>query len=448
VRSALLNLTLILITFQPLPTLAEPDVSVLYHESLELLEIDRASDGSVERITFDAFGRRFDLHIEFSRAGVAGSEAQLMKARLADAQNAWARLTLRGKTLTGIIDDANETYIIEARGGLDPDLLMTDDRSVSASIIYRLSDTLVAPGLLACDGSHDGTLQSGRINGKTAYAKLAAEVDVTTDATADRDYVATVGIVADSHMFALLEDDTEFFVQDLFAAVVGIYSEQVGVTIDPVMIEVSTSLSSDPVGERRNGTKVLEELGIWRRANQPWTALTHLITNRGLQNDHGNSIAGISFLGSPGQSGICDARTGASISEWFGSGMTALIIAHEIGHNFGATHDGERAEQGATPNPCEYVESDEYLMSPMLSGRRNNQFSQCSLEQMDKVITAASCLSPTLQQEASVNSGGGSALHLMTPLILMVAARVRRRERQMTAVASYSFGRATELCKI
>ncbi|MBT8443999.1 MAG: hypothetical protein HKN81_02870 [Gammaproteobacteria bacterium] len=426
-RSTLLNLTLILITFQPLSTFADPDVSILYHESLELLEIGRASDGSVERLTFDAFGRRFSLRIESSRAGAAGSNAQLLKARLANAPDAWARLTLRGETLTGIIDEDGESYIIEQRQGLDADLLVQNERSDSPSIIYRLSDTLVTPGLLACDDHREGELPNQRVNGKTAYAKLTAEIGAASDVAETGGYVATVDVIADSHMFEWLGEDTEVFIQDLFATVDGIYSAQVGVAIEPVTIDVSTSLASDPVSDHREGSGLLDGLGNWRRSHQPMTALTHLVTNRRLQNDQGQSIAGISFLGSPGRSGVCDARTGVSISEWIGSGMTALVIAHELGHNFGAKHDGERAEQGDPPNPCEYVGSDEYLMSPMLRSGRNDRFSQCSLEQMDKVIAAASCLSSTLRQEASVSSGGASGLHWTVPLALMVAARIRRR---------------------
>ena len=60
-------------------------------------------------------------------------------------------------------------------------------------------------------------------------------------------------------------------------------------------------------------------------------------------------------------------------------------MAHELGHNFGAQHDGEAG--GA----CAAVPLD-FLMAPNLNF--SETFSQCSLDTMRPVIAAASCVTP------------------------------------------------------
>jgi hypothetical protein len=64
--------------------------------------------------------------------------------------------------------------------------------------------------------------------------------------------------------------------------------------------------------------------------------------------------------------------------------MSALIAAHELGHNFNAPHDGEAGACVATPQT--------FLMAPRVNF--SSQFSSCSLEQIDAQIKTAQCLTP------------------------------------------------------
>ncbi len=430
---SLASLIILMICCAPPAALAEPDVAILYHEALSPVEVERSSDGAPQRIAFDAFGRRFVLRVDASRPGRSTPKLELIEARVEGDPDSWARLGLRGDTLTGLIQALGETYALESRSTLEGDLIVGESSlEASPSIIYRLADTLVAPGLLSC-GTRPG---DPHVDGKTAFANLSAELDASATLAATDGDQATVGVIGDYALRDRLGTETRLTIEEMFLTVEGIYAEQVGVEIVVDSITLSDSPTGDPVGNSRIGADILEELGDWRQRNQGELAITHMVTNRRLQNESLNLIAGISFLGSPGGSGVCNTRTGASISEWISSPLTALVIAHEIGHNFGAPHDGELPEPGEMPNPCVDVPQDVYLMSPLLRSTSINQFSQCSIEQMQRVIAAAYCLGASREEliaNTLVGDGGGGSLHWTSLLVLfLVAGRkgVRHRSRR------------------
>ena len=102
--------------------------------------------------------------------------------------------------------------------------------------------------------------------------------------------------------------------------------------------------------------------------------LTHLLTGR----DFSTATIGIANFGT-----VCDARYGVSLTESSNAGTLrdALIMAHELGHNFGAPHD-------AVPGPCESTPPD-YLMAP--ASNTSQRFSACSIEQVQPELRSA-CL--------------------------------------------------------
>jgi hypothetical protein len=82
---------------------------------------------------------------------------------------------------------------------------------------------------------------------------------------------------------------------------------------------------------------------------------------------------------------VCNSNTADSLSEGTHSTLeSALIAAHELGHNFNAPHDGESGACSATPQT--------FLMAPKIN--YNDQFSSCSLLQINARIQTASCLIP------------------------------------------------------
>lgn len=69
-----------------------------------------------------------------------------------------------------------------------------------------------------------------------------------------------------------------------------------------------------------------------------------------------------------------------SLSEDYGGFINIYIIAHEIGHNLNARHDGEN-------NDC--LESDRFIMSPSISFEKIEniqKFSSCSIDYFKSYI--------------------------------------------------------------
>ena len=165
------------------------------------------------------------------------------------------------------------------------------------------------------------------------------------------------------------------------------------------------------------------------------TGLTHLFTGRDLDGD----IAGRAYT-----LALCSKRYAASLTLAHSSAaLDTLITAHEIGHVFGAPHDG--TEQCASTPP------DGYIMAPNLDSSVTS-FSQCSLDEINEVIDSYACVK-ALPSPAPAppdtpapppggdgggggggSSGGGGSLDptLLLLLLALRAARPRRCARPPT----------------
>jgi hypothetical protein len=121
----------------------------------------------------------------------------------------------------------------------------------------------------------------------------------------------------------------------------------------------------------------------------PFTGLAHLVTSR----SRDGGIAGIAYLGV-----LCSSFSGYGV-DWDAGNETTngLVFAHELGHNFDAPHDGQ--------NECA-DETFRGIMNPSING--SQEFSQCSLEQMQPAVAAASCLVTTPNADLIFGDGFGA----------------------------------------
>jgi hypothetical protein len=147
---------------------------------------------------------------------------------------------------------------------------------------------------------------------------------------------------------------------------------------------------------------------------------------------------GIAFLGS-----LCVAREGVSLSESSPFIDTALIMAHELGHNFGAEHDGEAGTACASTGGG-------FIMAPSVSGY--STFSECSLNSMERVIAAADCVTEAQFADVTVDAGvtsvtGEGGLPFTLPFVVRSTGNTVAQDAALTVTlpnnAAFSIDSAT-----
>jgi hypothetical protein len=362
-------------------SLAAEAATVLHSEPLRSYRVDGAagsfkpSAGSPATLLFNAFNRDFALELE-PNGRLTALQASLdlpagtgaYRGKVAGRPGSWVRIVLTAAGPTGLVFDGTTLYGIES--GND------SATTASAPVMFRLADVYFAPGEIGCEigtAAIDGAQAvTAMVQEFRSLAAAGATLNLDLGAVADFEFSQTFGATAET---ALLSR---------FNNVDGIFSEQIGVQITVAEIDIFDA-NDDPFTTSA-ASALLDELANYRGATpaQDASGLTHLFTGRDLD----GSTAGIAFLGA-----VCAQRTpfdtrsfGAGLSEARrGATVDSLVAAHEIGHNFGAPHDGE------ANTPCASTPTT-FLMAPSVNG--SDQFSTCSITQMQAEIAAASCLTP------------------------------------------------------
>ena len=367
------------------------DVRIGYSEPLEALSYERTSGDfqklsapGVQKLGFNAFSRHFDItltpnHTLLDAVGrkALGPELQIYRGSLADSAGSWARIVIADGLPRGLVFDGKEMYAIEAEAG--------------EARIFRLADMHVAPGALAC--GHAGAARNGAELFKTIIDETAPVVAAAQRATSQIDVAVVADFEFAKHARVELKSNAEAEMITRMNNVDGIFSSsKLGVQINVGRVDVFDS-SDDPFSDEADGGLLLREIVKFRdSAAQRANGLTHLFTGRDLK---GNTI-GVAYVGvlcTKNGVGLTEARGVLNVT------FESLIVAHELGHNFGAGHDG------ASGGPCEN-EPQTYLMSPGLNG--SDTFSNCSITQMEDDVRRASCITTLYGVDVAVAAGAQS----------------------------------------
>jgi hypothetical protein len=375
------------------------DFRILHSESLAVRAEDLAESAAAAAgptaLTFEAYGRQFTLELEPNERllarlpaaqRIALQRTPIYRGRLEGMDGSWVRLTRIGRDLHGLIWDGTELYVIEPRQAAEAFTLAPPLGAQSANVVYRLSDTQSDLGPNFCAvrrPDQEGTALA-------TYQSLIAELRQNATLAAAATSEMQVAVIGDFEFFSDHPADAQAVAVARMNSVDGIFSDQVGVKLTVSTVRIFSALG-DPFTDTTVPDELIDELSTYK-GNQAngirSTGVAHLMTGRNLD----DSTVGIAFLES-----ICSPSFGVSLSQGgveISSTSAMLVAAHEIGHNFGAPHDAE------TGTACESTPPN-FLMAAQLNG--SNQFSQCSLDQMQPVIAAAQCITPLAFSDAALS---------------------------------------------
>ena len=283
--------------------------------------------------------------------------------------------------------------------------------------IYRLSDTKnlgqFACGLESTDASGEPLsdfqalsqeLQEG-VSAEAVGASLNIDLAIVTDPQFAQIQQNSFGTSNDAAVVARIN------------VVDGIYSEQVGVQIN--LVEILELSNNGSLTSTDSGT-LLSQFGDFTNSfqfNHPGVA--HLFTGRDLN----GSVIGRAYLSS-----LCHDRYGVGINQITQGGTVgSILFAHELGHNFGAPHDNQSGSACAsTPEG--------FIMNPFLD-RDSQEFSECSIEQMQPEINSASCISVIDSPVSSVTLEADKT----SPALLATVGTVRFTATATGGTGSYDY---------
>ncbi|MGI9235934.1 MAG: M12 family metallo-peptidase [Woeseiaceae bacterium] len=386
--------------------IAEGGVTIAYQEPLQQLQLGRAasldqqklSNSVASSMSFEAFGRRFDIRLEENRSllsrplqqrfdnglnSLPDNSVDIYRGDIAGMSGSWVRLVIADELPRGMLWDGVELWAID----IDQD----PATGASTPYMYRLSDLLIPPGTLAC--SDVGVAKNAGELAKAVFSDIRTNVAQGPGASQQID----IAVIADFEFTSNKGANTDAEIITRMNNIDGIFSMQLGVQLNVSRID-SFAANNDPFTDVLDSGLLLDELSDYRDSTpaQNSSGLSHLFTGRDLD----TTTVGIAYTGA-----LCSRRFGTGLTQGTHTVTTdTLIAAHELGHNFGAPHDG------TSGSACE-SETGDFLMATRING--SDEFSSCSIAEMQDDVNRASCITALPTTDIALLGGGQPGIVLL-----------------------------------
>ncbi len=348
--------------------------------------LTRHVKGGGASLEFSAYGRGFRLELAANprlSAVATGAAVQLYAGSIEGVPGSWARISVSDGRPSGMVWDGHDLLIVESPPWV------AGETEAAGTVMFKLADSVLEQPISfagdTVDAPRDATGEYRALVDELRVAALQASV------ATDR---LEVSLLGDAAFAARYADEAQ--ARDAMLVrlnnVDGIFSSQVGVELHVASVNLADAVSGN-LSATTNPSTLLDELGVLRQQTAALnaTGLTHLFTGRNLDGD----TAGVAYT-----QALCSRRFGASLAMGHTSAaLDTLITAHEIGHVFGAPHDGTE-ECAATPQ-------NQFIMSPSVSTGVSS-FSQCSLDMMRPEIDSGSCLTALAAVDLTLPASLGS----------------------------------------
>ncbi len=306
-----------------------------------------------------------------SKGYVGQDNVEIFKGELKGAQGSWARFTRVNGQISGAFFDGEDLFLVKRFSDFQSKVNLNDIRGLQnlQADTYDTSTLLVNAKDIESSGTcalHDDQLIDTQLRSEQEqqnfdYNDYVDDLRGIMSAAASKEI--EINLFADVE-FVNSSTDSLAEMLSLLNVADGIFSEQIGVQL---RLTEATALQAN---QTLTSNDSLELIRAFRNTGFSNPGVSHLFTGKNLR----GSTVGIAYVSS-----LC-RNSSVGVTQKFGA-RTALIFAHELGHNFGAPHDNQ---SGST---CSGTGSG-FIMNPSINGGGNN-FSSCSVTTMQPVIEYA-----------------------------------------------------------
>lgn len=332
-------------------------------------------------ISFSAFGSRYDVKLRpnyrlvnslLASGQILDSAVTVFAGEIENQPGSWARFSLMGERISGIVAIDGELLVIDSAQYLQS--LIGNSIESNAPLIFKASDLV-----LLIDGPVGDTANRREVKASDLIQRLGK---TTKSLLPLPTRAISLGLIGDSG-FAAGERPMESLLRDA-NMVDGIFSSQMDMHLHLEQIDLYDG-DTDPF-TGNDPSDLVAQLAAIKLASPTYSqlGLLHLLARRDFV---GNALGSAAF------ESICGATDGVGVTEAL-HGVSFITMAHEIAHNFGAPHDGEVGSACAAAGTG-------FIMAAEYSG--TYEFSQCSIQEMNSFLAEAACLSTVGPAELELN---------------------------------------------
>ncbi|MCG8315080.1 MAG: M12 family metallo-peptidase [Pseudomonadales bacterium] len=304
-----------------------------------------------------------------SGSGISADKGNHYKGKVLGIENSWARLSHIGNSWEGVVSAYGELYLV------DIDHTQPSPRSLASQVTKATAASDLAE-IGACSlHNKDHNFSTRALSATTPTASSASFLALCSSQVDDICLLSEIDFVFDQSFQASYPGDYEARATQMINIVEGYYLNDMNIAFQTLS---TTFLSSQVFSSTTDSFTLLQDISSKKRDNDldfvsKDEALIQFVTAR----DFDGSTVGVAWL-----EGFCDSSgywTSSTVQLVDSISLTALISAHEIGHNLGAGHDGDG-------NACS---SSGYIMAASLNPFVSS-FSNCTLSYIQDAIGDAS----------------------------------------------------------